>query len=344
MCPLLYLLFKSIHIDRRCVFLVDGNKFVMRADDWSIVNASARGRDSVRISSQTTYDEAVFVLDLAHMPAGCATWPAFWTKSQTGPWPVGGEVDIIEGTRISVPSLAFRTTYAALVPPHEYRCQLKRAEPSQFAHCPRVHDSPCWSWPATDRVGLQFRQCARPEPSFFFLFLFFRDQKKRSCRTSVSDNCDASVDNNSGCAVLFDGGSYGASFNLNGGGYYAISRSRDNGIQIWFWQRNNPSVPPEIAHGQGESLSPNPTWGEPAADFPLDPNDCNYDQHFNAHMIIFDLTFCVGVLYWFCTFFLTATEVLPSPQGDWASSDWATSSCSSQGTCENCEYPAAPTP
>jgi hypothetical protein len=69
----------------------------MRADDWSIVGPSARGRDSIRISSQSAYDEAIFVLDLAHMPAGCATWPAFWSLSQQGPWPAGGEIDIIEG-------------------------------------------------------------------------------------------------------------------------------------------------------------------------------------------------------------------------------------------------------
>ncbi len=69
----------------------------MRADDWSIVAPSARGRDSVRISSQNAYDEAIFVLDLQHMPAGCSTWPAFWTLSKAGPWPNGGEIDIIEG-------------------------------------------------------------------------------------------------------------------------------------------------------------------------------------------------------------------------------------------------------
>jgi hypothetical protein len=78
----------------------------MRADDWSIVNATARGRDSVRISSQTAYDEAVFVLDLEHMPYGCATWPAFWTLSQQGPWPAGGEIDIIEGKHPRAPSLS----------------------------------------------------------------------------------------------------------------------------------------------------------------------------------------------------------------------------------------------
>jgi hypothetical protein len=69
----------------------------MRADDWSVVAPSARGRDSVRISSQDTYDEAIIVLDLEHMPTGCATWPGFRTKTQAGPSPPGSVVDIIEG-------------------------------------------------------------------------------------------------------------------------------------------------------------------------------------------------------------------------------------------------------
>jgi hypothetical protein len=88
----------------------------MRADDWSIVDPSARGRDSVRISSQTAYDEAIFVLDLAHMPAGCSTWPAFWTLSQQGPWPAGGEIDIIEGTRPRISHSAKLLTRVPFVP------------------------------------------------------------------------------------------------------------------------------------------------------------------------------------------------------------------------------------
>ena len=79
-------------------FSVSGDKFIMRADDQSVVDLSARGRDSVRISSQDTYDEAIIVLDLAHMPTGCATWPAFRTKTQAGTSPPGAVVDIIEGT------------------------------------------------------------------------------------------------------------------------------------------------------------------------------------------------------------------------------------------------------
>jgi len=88
----------------------------MRADDWSIVNASARGRDSVRIYSENAYDEAILILDLAHIPAGCATWPAFWTLSEAGPWPAGGEVDIVEGMR-SASSLVPASESLMHVPP-----------------------------------------------------------------------------------------------------------------------------------------------------------------------------------------------------------------------------------
>lgn len=69
----------------------------MRADDQNIVEQNARGRDSIRITSLNAYAESIIVLDLQHMPGGCAQWPAFWSLSQTGPWPNGGEIDIIEG-------------------------------------------------------------------------------------------------------------------------------------------------------------------------------------------------------------------------------------------------------
>ena len=90
----------------------------MRADDWSIVNASARGRDSVRIYSEDVYDEAILILDLTHIPAGCATWPAFWTRSEKGRWPAGGEVDIMEGMRSPTGSSLVPTSESLMrVPP-----------------------------------------------------------------------------------------------------------------------------------------------------------------------------------------------------------------------------------
>lgn len=76
------------------------DSFVMRADSTQVVAPASRGRDSIRITSHNAYNDSMIVLDLAHMPEGCATWPAFWTISQGGPWPNGGEIDIIEGKQI----------------------------------------------------------------------------------------------------------------------------------------------------------------------------------------------------------------------------------------------------
>lgn len=51
-------------------------------------------RDSVRLESKELYTRGLFVLDLAHMPYGCGSWPAFWTYGDN--WPNNGEIDIIE--------------------------------------------------------------------------------------------------------------------------------------------------------------------------------------------------------------------------------------------------------
>lgn len=79
--------------------------------------ASGRGRKAVRISSNKSYDNGLFVVDVGHMPVGCGTWPAFWLL---GPdWPnkyelnpkrgfripltegyQSGEIDIIEGVSL----------------------------------------------------------------------------------------------------------------------------------------------------------------------------------------------------------------------------------------------------
>lgn len=36
-------------------------------------------------------------MEFSHIPSGCSTWPAWWLLSATGPWPAGGEIDIVEG-------------------------------------------------------------------------------------------------------------------------------------------------------------------------------------------------------------------------------------------------------
>ncbi|KAJ7138585.1 glycoside hydrolase family 16 protein [Mycena filopes] len=73
------------------------NSFILRADSTTVIaNASALGRNSVRIRSNEAYSTHVAVFDIAHMPQGCGTWPAVW-ETDEAIWPNGGEVDIVEG-------------------------------------------------------------------------------------------------------------------------------------------------------------------------------------------------------------------------------------------------------
>jgi hypothetical protein len=55
----------------------------------------ASTRQSVRITTQSTFNGGLFIMDSVHMPTGCGTWPAFWTNGPN--WPAGGEIDIVEG-------------------------------------------------------------------------------------------------------------------------------------------------------------------------------------------------------------------------------------------------------
>jgi len=72
-----------------------GSSVYIGCDMSTVVSTKVRGRQSVRINTQKTFGSGLFIIDLEHMPAGCATWPAFWT---VGPnWPNMGEIDIIEG-------------------------------------------------------------------------------------------------------------------------------------------------------------------------------------------------------------------------------------------------------
>ncbi|KAF8597916.1 hypothetical protein BDV93DRAFT_499233 [Ceratobasidium sp. AG-I] len=123
-----------------------------------------------------------------------------------------------------------------------------------------------------------------------------------------SDLCDAKVNNNQGCGVEFrKPASFGANFNSARGGWYAMSRSKEEGVNVWFWGRDDPSVPEQVRFGHKHVRTE--TWGIPEAMFTAE--NCDMDEHFGLHEIVFDLTFC----------------------GDWAGSNYASSGC--PGRCED---------
>ncbi len=48
------------------------------AAQWGVdhTNKCPNGRPSIRLESKKTYSSGLIVLDVAHMPFGCGTWPA----------------------------------------------------------------------------------------------------------------------------------------------------------------------------------------------------------------------------------------------------------------------------
>jgi len=211
---------------------VASNSFIMRVDDTNVVPAGARGRDSNRITSHKQYTDSVVVLDIKHVPFGCATWPAFWTVD-LNQWPSGGEIDIIEGVN------NVQTNFATL------------------------HTA----------TG-----CTMP-------------QTRSQNGSTVSTDCSAAHNGNQGCVTaITSSGSYGDSLNNMGGGWYVMKRTQADGVYVWFWGRNDPSVPDAVRLASND-INPDDSWGMPDARFPS-TSSCEFSNYFKAHQLVFDTTFC----------------------------------------------------
>jgi hypothetical protein len=111
-------------------------------------------------------------------------------------------------------------------------------------------------------------------------------------RLTISTDCDAAYSFNQGCGVSFaNPDSYGATFNRNGGGWYVMERSI-HGVFIWFYSRCDPDIPWTVRN-ESAALDTNQFVKSPDAAFYCD--NCDYNSHFDAHEIIFDLTFCASI-------------------------------------------------
>ncbi|KAG8884881.1 hypothetical protein FRB97_003088 [Tulasnella sp. 331] len=112
---------------------------ILRADYTHVTNyPTGPGRNSVRIRSNKEYTTAVTILDLRHMPQGCATWPAFWTTLESD-WPDNGEVDIIEGVNDVSPNQSTLHTTAG--------CTMVASTMSQTGTTSQIN---IWFWARDD--------------------------------------------------------------------------------------------------------------------------------------------------------------------------------------------------
>ncbi|KAG9599923.1 glycoside hydrolase family 16 protein, partial [Aureobasidium melanogenum] len=53
-------------------------------------------RPSVRLVGKQSYNHALVLADIKHMPSGCGVWPALWMTGTGAQWPANGEIDIVE--------------------------------------------------------------------------------------------------------------------------------------------------------------------------------------------------------------------------------------------------------
>jgi hypothetical protein len=96
---------------------------------------------------------------------------------------------------------------------------------------------------------------------------------------SNNDNFDCQLDNPVGCSVKGPVGSYGSSFNAQGGGVFAMEWT-STFIRIYFFSRN--AIPADIIAGK-----PDPSkWGIPAADFDSQYGGCDIDANFPPQTIV----------------------------------------------------------
>ncbi|KAI9740573.1 MAG: hypothetical protein M1834_005154 [Cirrosporium novae-zelandiae] len=110
------------------------------------------------------------------------------------------------------------------------------------------------------------------------------DVKRKETGTILETDCYNATNDNDGCGVLGAKSTFGAAFNENGGGVYAMEW-RAAGIRVWVFQRDE--IPDDITAGS----SPDPSgWGTATADFPN--TDCSISSHFKNQSIIANIDLC----------------------------------------------------
>ncbi|KAF1977008.1 hypothetical protein BU23DRAFT_388631, partial [Bimuria novae-zelandiae CBS 107.79] len=191
------------------------------------------GRKSVRLESKKTWNKGLLVADIRHMPdSTCGSWPAYWLLGQqtvgTDDWPLGGEIDVLEGVNLD--------TAAAVT----------------------LHTSPgCAVDNATSSVQGQAQSQAAA---------FMGSMLTDNCDVAAEGqgkNVGCSIRSPQPSAGI---ATYGTDFNNAGGGVYAMEWTSTD-ISIWFFPRNSSVYTANFASNTS-TQSPDPsTFGVPLAKF-----------------------------------------------------------------------------
>jgi len=230
-------------------------------------------RDAVRMEGKKRYDRGLFIIDLRHMPAGCASWPAFWLVDEED-WPVNGEIDIVEG--VNKQSVAKTALHSS----------------DNCTMAPSSSSTP--SFPSTGKwdsaTGVPWKNGTVDNT------------------TREASNCfvyDPRQWINQGCvAVSNQEGTLGTPLNARGGGVFVLEWDPSRGrIRSWVFSPHL-RVPENLreamttagkAVGSGRILPEPDSWGLPYGHFPIgDGTGCS-DNHFRNMRLVFNTALCGSV-------------------------------------------------
>eukprot|EP00951_Prasinocladus_malaysianus_P002991 scaffold21384_cov36-Prasinocladus_malaysianus.AAC.1 len=242
----------------------EGNgTWYLRADTQNIVDSWARGRDSIRIESKEVFHEGLFVLDTPHMPTGWVDKCNVCLQHRCGTWPAFWLYNSpwpFKGEIDIVEGVHTATSNNAA---------LHTGNNCTMRHVPTTSFQGVWNPSLTGGSA-------------------------SNCYIKASGQAE-----NQGCSIAFPDKTYGAPWNDEGGGVYAMLWDSE-GIKIWVFKRG--CLPEDLICGRPMPIS----WGVPAAHFAF--NECN-EEHFDALKIVINLTFC----------------------GDWAGATWLLDGCIIRG-------------
>jgi len=226
-------------------------------------------RNSIRLEGLKRYNRGLFILDVRHMPAGCATWPAFWLSDEPN-WPVNGEIDILEGVNDqTVTKTALHTSMKCKM--DDVPLGVKTGYWDTAVGVPKKNGD-------LDMTVREATDCYVYDPHQWL---------------------------NQGCVAMSDQeGSIGEPLNKKGGGIFALEWDPINKHMSSFAFTPHTSVPENLrdtirtaSHSDiSKRVKPDPRlWGLPYAYFPIgEATQCSSDHFRNMH-IIFNMALCGSV-------------------------------------------------